>query len=78
MSKPYFIVCKFKLGKTVITPGAMSAIADSGQQPAEFLARHVTGDWGDLDEGDKKLNDAAIAQEGDVEHTSRNTRIATK
>src|SRR4051812_35894469 len=65
------IACKFKLGKTLITPGAMSAIADSGQQPDEFIVRHATGDWGDLDEGDKTLNDAAIAHEGDVDRQER-------
>jgi hypothetical protein len=25
-----------------------------------LLARHVTGDWGDLDHEDKKLNDRAV------------------
>ena len=38
---------KFSLGQIVATPGALEAIRDSGESPADFLARHVSGDWGD-------------------------------
>ncbi len=62
---------RFSLGQVVITPGAMSVIAGAGQQPAEFLARHQQGDWGELDTEDKKSNDAAIAHEGDVNQQDR-------
>ena len=62
---------RFQLGQIVATPGALSAIADAGQQPAEFLARHVMGDWGELDDDDKNSNDAAIAHEGDVDQQDR-------
>jgi hypothetical protein len=51
---------KFSLGRIVSTPGALHALQDAGQSAGEFLARHVTGDWGDLDDEDKSLNDAAI------------------
>ena len=51
---------KFSLGRIVATPGALEALHDAGQTPAEFLARHVTGDWGDLDQEDRSLNNAAI------------------
>ena len=51
---------KFSLGRIVATPGALHALDDAGQSPGEFLARHVTGDWGDLDDEDKSLNDAAL------------------
>ena len=51
---------KFSLGRIVSTPGALHALQDAGQSAGEFLARHVTGDWGDLDDEDKSLNDAAL------------------
>ncbi len=51
---------KFSLGRIVATPGALHALQDAGQLADEFLARHVTGDWGDLDDEDKSLNDAAL------------------
>ena len=51
---------KFSLGRIVATPGALEALHNAGQQPGDFLARHVTGDWGDLDDEDKSLNDAAL------------------
>ncbi len=51
---------KFSLGRIVSTPGALHALQVAGQSAGEFLARHVTGDWGDLDDDDKSLNDAAL------------------
>ena len=51
---------KFSLGRIVATPGALEALAAAGQSADEFLARHVCGDWGDLDPEDKSLNDAAL------------------
>jgi hypothetical protein len=35
----------FPLGRTVATPGALEALEEAGQMPAEFLRRHQTGDW---------------------------------
>lgn len=51
---------KFPLGQIVATPGAIEALTDSGESAAQFLHRHVNGDWGDLCEEDKQLNDEAI------------------
>jgi hypothetical protein len=62
---------RFTLGQVISTPGALSAIADSDQNPAEFLAQHVTGDWGELNQEDKASNDAAIEHEGDVDRQGR-------
>jgi hypothetical protein len=50
----------FSLGRIVATPGALEAIRHAGQNPHEFLNRHLGGDWGDLDEEDRRLNDDAL------------------
>jgi hypothetical protein len=55
---------KFELGRVVGTPGAIRAMALTGQGPAEFLDRHAGGDWGDVDADDKKANDDDLAHGG--------------
>lgn len=42
------------------TPGALSAIEKSGQQPGEFLARHVSGNWGNVPPEDIKENELSL------------------
>jgi hypothetical protein len=53
---------KFSLGQVVATPGAIEAMAASGQTPALFLQRHVTGDWGEVNREDRRLNDEAFME----------------
>ena len=50
----------FDLGQLVATPGALAVLEKTGQNPMEFLSRHVTGDWGDLPEEDKKENQFSL------------------
>lgn len=50
----------FSLGQVVATPGALAALAEAGQEPIQFLYRHATGDWGDLDEHDVRENERAV------------------
>lgn len=51
---------RFNLGHIVATPGALKALNDAGQLPDEFLRRHVTGDWGDLDAEDRRENEFSV------------------
>ena len=51
---------KFSLGQIVATPGAIEALEESGQSPSVFLDRHAQGDWGDVCEEDKGLNDQSV------------------
>jgi hypothetical protein len=44
----------FDLGQLVATPGALAALA------MDFLSRHVTGDWGEIPEEDKKENQFSL------------------
>ncbi|QDT50519.1 hypothetical protein Pan258_45980 [Symmachiella dynata] len=73
MNKPLF-----PLGKIVATPGAFEALEESGQQPATFLERHQSGDWGDCGTEDKQENDLSV-REGfcifSVYHTSKGQKI---
>ena len=43
---------KFQPGRIVATPGALAALEASGEAPVGYLARHIAGDWGDVDEHD--------------------------
>ena len=51
---------KFSLGRTLATPGALRVIEAAGQSPAEFMDRHVTGDWGEVCAGDAAANDESL------------------
>jgi hypothetical protein len=52
---------RFKLGQVVATPSALEALEDAGQLPAEFLRRHVAGDWGDVVADDRRENETSVA-----------------
>ncbi len=50
---------RFPLGRVVATPGALSSLEKAEQLPAEFLDRHVNGDWGDVPDADKQENEVS-------------------
>ena len=50
----------FPLGQVLSTPGALEAFAEAEQYPLELLARHVTGDWGEVPDEDKEENDFSV------------------
>ena len=50
----------FPLGRILATPGALRVLEEAGQSPTEFLDRHVSGDWGELDEEDKRENEFSV------------------
>ena len=49
---------------TFSAAGALAALVRASQDAAVLLARHVRGDWGEVDAEDRKLNDAAVDHEG--------------
>lgn len=54
---------KFELGKIVMTNGIVRYLAEDVDRfwvLNKCLYRHRCGDWGDLDEDDKLLNDMAV------------------
>ena len=54
------LAAKFPLGRLAATPGALEALAASGQTAEFFLARHASGDYGDVNEEDRQSNDEAL------------------
>ena len=53
-------VARFPLGRLVATPGALGALEQAAESPGIFLKRHVTGDWGELDEHDRQENERSV------------------
>jgi hypothetical protein len=50
----------FLLGTVVATPGAIERMEHYGMDPAGLLARHLSGDWGDIHPDDRGLNERAL------------------
>jgi hypothetical protein len=50
----------FPLGTVVATPGAIERMEHHGMDPAGLLARHLSGDWGDIHPDDRGLNEQAL------------------
>jgi len=53
---------RFALGRVVATPGALALIHATNSNPFVLLAKHVTGDWGEIDPGDVQTNEDAVEQ----------------
>ncbi|MEQ5837954.1 hypothetical protein N0A02_00685 [Paraburkholderia acidicola] len=54
----------FSLGHILITPAAIATLHSAGFSPIDLLLRHVQGDWGELDDADRKQNDLALEARG--------------
>ena len=50
----------FEMNMVVATPGALGALERAHQDPGEFLARHVSGDWGEVPAEDKVENEVSV------------------
>ena len=52
----------FSLGQLLATPGALATLEAFGVHPlALVLGRHVVGDWGDLCQEDRALNNHSLS-----------------
>jgi hypothetical protein len=52
----------FSLGRLVATPAALTLLSDSGVSPAELLARHHSGDWGEVPLEDARENELSVRE----------------
>ena len=48
------------LGRVVATPGALKLLLEARAPPFDYLARHATGDWGELCAFDRRQNEIAL------------------
>jgi len=53
---------RFELGQLVATPGALAALEQANTSMAELIGRHLSGDWGTVDEEDWAANDRALLE----------------
>jgi hypothetical protein len=51
---------KFPLGQTVITPNARDTL--NPEDVRQSLLRHASGDWGDVDEHDRRENELSLTK----------------
>ncbi|BEP58158.1 hypothetical protein GmRootV118_54020 [Variovorax sp. V118] len=51
---------RFAPGRVVATPGALALIHATNSNPFALLAKHVTGDWGEIDPEDVQTNEDAV------------------
>ena len=63
MSYQQLIACSplFTLGAVVATPGALAALDQYATDASTLLARHESGDWGDVPPEDRRENDLSVA-----------------
>jgi hypothetical protein len=53
---------KFEVGEIVVTPAASEALEAYGQRVSDLLARHQAGDWGDVSDQARAVNERALAE----------------
>ena len=54
------MAARFFLGAVVATPGALDLLSTLRINAHSLLYRHAQGDWGDLEDDDRRLNEEAI------------------
>ena len=53
---------RFELGQLLTTPSALDAAEATGESLIVFIERHAGGDWGIVDDADKRANDRALKE----------------
>lgn len=52
----------FPLGRLVATPGALKLLQGAGADALDLLARHVSGDWGNVPPEDARENELSVRE----------------
>ena len=53
-------IAKFRLGRIVATPAALASLTQ--EDILRAIQRHMAGDWGDVDEHDRKENEFSLTE----------------
>ena len=73
------MTARFRLGQEIVaTPAALRVMGDLGTDGLDLLKRHAEGDWGDVDDHDKRLMEHAVEHGGtlmSVYGTDRATKL---
>ena len=56
----------FTLGEIKIKPRAALLLENTRTNPASLLLRHVTGDWGEVGNDQRRVNDEAVREGGRI------------
>lgn len=56
------MTARFPLGQRVATPGALEVLETACTSPLTLLARHQSGDWGDVPPEDATENELSVEQ----------------
>ncbi|MBN9421850.1 MAG: hypothetical protein BGO63_10395 [Candidatus Accumulibacter sp. 66-26] len=56
---------RFPSGQILMTVGIDELVRRGRINPTPYLLRHLAGDWGDLSDHDRQLNDAALKSGAD-------------
>jgi hypothetical protein len=56
------VTAPLPFGRVMATPGALKLLVEAGEPPFEYVARHATGDWGELCAFDRHQNEMALRE----------------
>jgi hypothetical protein len=56
----------FPAGAIVATPAVLEALSEASDDPSVYLRRHLSGDWGDLDEHDRRQNEIGLENDARI------------
>ena len=61
-------VCRprFQAGQLLMTPSVSDLVQHGALNLMNYLRRHLSGDWGDLSDSDRRANDAALRDGGQL------------
>lgn len=60
---------KFEIGEVLVTPTAASALEAHGRSVSDVLGRHQAGDWGDVSEQARLVNERGLVEGFNLQST---------